>query len=494
MRFVSTRNRELYLEGHQAVVQGLSKDGGLFVPEEVNIQIDVSSLLNLNYQEIAFQILKQFLTDYTDEEIMACVNHAYDEKFDHEKIVPLTKTNQGYLMELWHGPTSAFKDIALTILPHLLTTAYQKENLSDTISILTATSGDTGKAALSGFADVDHTAITVFYPEDGVSKIQKAQMQTAKGNNVKVIAVKGNFDDCQRMVKQAYQDEKVKNACQHVTISSANSINIGRLLPQIVYYFSSYVELVNQNEIKLGDKVNFVVPTGNFGNILAGYIAKTIGLPVNKLICASNQNHVLTDFLKTGTYSTHRDFEMTISPSMDILISSNLERLLYFASNGSTELVAHCMTDLNQNGQYTIPEDLLLTIQNDFDAYWASEEECKATIQKLFEQENKLIDTHTAVAYKAMEDYQAQTKDTTPCIVLSTASPFKFSKSVLSCITNDVAEDDFDAMNQLASISHLEVPKGLAELSSLPIRFTQVIDAKDGIETIAQRMKELSHD
>ncbi len=494
MRYYSSRNNDITTSAHKAVIQGLAPDGGLFVPNEIPQKLDPKDILNLSYQETAKRILARFLDDYSDEDLTACVYGAYDTKFDTEEIVPVSKTKDGYLMELYHGPTSAFKDVALTILPRLLTAAYKQENLSDTISILTATSGDTGKAALSGFQDVEHTAVTVFYPEDGVSTIQKAQMQTARGNNVKVIAVKGNFDDCQRMVKEACSSKEVLDACNNVTISSANSINIGRLVPQIVYYYSSYAKLVNAGDIACGDEVNFVVPTGNFGDILAGYLAKKIGLPIRKLICAANTNNVLTDFIKNGKYDINRPFHLTMSPSMDILISSNLERLLYLASNGDADMVASCMQAMKDNGSYEVSKEILDTIQEDFGSYWTSEEDCKKEIKDLFENERRLIDPHTAIAYHAMRQYKEETGDTVPCIVLSTASPYKFSKNVLSSLTDNVPEDEFEAMNALAQLSGMPIPQGLAELKDLPVRFTEVIAKEDGISAIAQRMKELSHD
>lgn len=492
-KFLSSRNNKESVTAHEAIIKGLASDGGLYTPETIDEHIDVSQFIGKSYQEIAEKILCAMFDDYTEEEIHACVYGAYDDKFDAKEIVPLKKISDGWLMELWHGPTSAFKDLALTILPRLLTAAYQKENRNDIVSILTATSGDTGKAALSGFADVPHTAVTVFYPEIGVSAIQKRQMQTAKGNNVEVIAVKGNFDDCQRMVKEACSAPEVLEACQGVTISSANSINIGRLVPQIVYYFSSYIKLVENKQIQCGDVVNFVVPTGNFGDILAGYLAKQLGLPINKLICASNTNNVLTDFINTGTYSLHREFHTTMSPSMDILISSNLERLLFMMSGNNDQLVSHLMKELNEKGSYTLPEELTKKIQAEFKGYWTDENTCRETIKELFENEYILIDPHTAVALAAMRAYQKETNDPTPSIVLSTASPYKFSHDVYQCITGKDIKDDFEAMADLHDLSNVEVPKGLEELKDLPIRFTRTINKEDGLQVIAERMKELSN-
>ncbi|MCR4950518.1 MAG: threonine synthase [Solobacterium sp.] len=493
VRYISSRNVNDAVSSHEAVIRGLAKDGGLYTPEKLDFQIDPKDLIGLSYKDTAAVILSALMDDYSREEILSCTAGAYDEKFDVTEIVPVTKTERGWLMELWHGPTSAFKDIALTILPRLLTAAYQKENRDDKVAILTATSGDTGKAALSGFADVDHTAITVFYPEIGVSAIQKRQMATSKGNNVEVIAVRGNFDDCQRMVKEAVSDPEVLAACQGVTISSANSINAGRLIPQVVYYYSSYVKLVENGTIQCGDEVNFVVPTGNFGDILAGYIAKQIGLPVKRLICASNTNNVLTDFINTGVYSLDRKFHTTMSPSMDILISSNLERLLFMVSGNNDTLVAGMMKDLKEKGCYKVPDNMMQKIRETFTGYWTSEEECAAVIKDMFEKENILIDTHTAVGQAAMYKYQDETKDTAPCIVLSTASAYKFGHDVLKCITGKDIADDFEAMDTLEQVTGKPVPRQLKELRDLPVRFTRVIDIEEGMHAIAARMQEIAN-
>lgn len=494
MNYISTRSAAEALPGHQAVIQGLCPDGGLYVPDSLDISIDPGTLLNKSYQETAAIIISAFFPDYPEETIRQCVNAAYDEKFDDPAIVPLKLFQDGAFMELWHGPTSAFKDLALTILPHLLTAAYREDARNDTVAILTATSGDTGKAALSGFADVEHTNITVFYPVNGVSAIQKRQMVTSRGANVNVVAVEGNFDDCQRMVKTACSDETVKEACNGVTISSANSINIGRLVPQIVYYFSTYVSLVKEGTIRNGEEISFVVPTGNFGDIFAGYLAKAAGLPVKRLVVASNDNNVLTDFIRTGTYNRKRPFHETISPSMDILVSSNLERLLYFASGKNTELVSSLMKQLNGEGSYSVPAEMLETIQHDFSAYWCDEDTCRREIASLFKTEGILIDPHTAVGLGALRQYQAD-GNTEYAVVLSTASPFKFAQDVLSCISETTPEDAFEAMKKLSEKSGMPIPKGLAELESLPVRFDTVIPNSEGISWIASKMKELSsHD
>lgn len=494
MKYVSSRNKNEIVESHNAIIQGLAKDGGLFTPENINIHINVDELTNLSYQQIATKVIHAFLDDFTEEEISSSVNQAYDNKFDTEEIVPLHKIEDAYLMELYHGPTSAFKDIALTLLPHLLIQSYNKENRHDTISILTATSGDTGKAALSGFADVKHTAITVFYPEVGVSQVQKKQMQTAIGDNVEVIAVKGNFDDCQRMVKEATQDPQVLASLHNVTISSANSINVGRLIPQVVYYYSSYCKLVKDGAIQCGDPVNFVVPTGNFGDILAGYLAYRTGLPVNQLICASNSNNVLTDFLNTGTYSIHRPFIPTMSPSMDILISSNLERLLFIMSDNDDTFVANMMKELNEQGSYTILSKIQEKISSIFKGYWTSEEDCAKTIHDLYKKEHVLIDPHTAVGLHAYRQYQLQTQDKTPSIVLSTASPYKFCKDVYQAVSSNCIKDDFEAMDALHTYTQTAIPSNLACLKDLPVRFTRSIEKEDGMKVIAERMKEIGND
>ena len=494
VKYISSRNRKDTVSAHQAIIQGLSKDGGLYTIEPVTQKIDLNEILNRSYQDTALLILSKLLDDFSIEELSHCIHGAYDSHFDSSEIVPLKKISDGWLMELWHGPTCAFKDIALTILPYLMTVSCRKENRTDTISILTATSGDTGKAALEGFRDVPGTAITVFYPVDGVSDIQKRQMVTTAGKNVDVIAVKGNFDDCQRMVKQAASDPEVLASLDGVSLSSANSINIGRLLPQIVYYFTSYAELVKENAIACGDPVNFVVPTGNFGDILAGYHAKLLGLPIQKLICASNSNHVLTDFLNTGTYSIERPFLNTISPSMDILISSNLERLLFMESGYSDGLVCSMMKELREKGSYHVDDSIMNAIRKTFTGYWTDEETCRKTIHDLFEKEHVTIDTHTSIALSACRKYKEETSDSTPCIILSTASPYKFTQDVLYSITGEKTDDCFEAMGKLEELSGMKIPEALSSLREKPIRFNRTIDQKDGMKVIAERMRGLSHD
>ena len=494
MKYISTRNKEKTVSVSEAIIQGLADDGGLYTPQALSQKVDLAATLKMSYLELAQYILSLFLSDFSHEQIQQCVQNAYQNSFENNEVAPLSKYSDGWLMELWHGPTSAFKDVALTLLPHLLTTAYQNQNEHDLISILTATSGDTGKAAINGFADVKNTAITVLYPEIGVSDIQKRQMQTSLGKNVEVIAIKGNFDDCQRIVKDAMKDPVVLEACKHMKLSSANSINIGRLLPQIVYYFDSYAKLVNHGDIQLGDVVNFVVPSGNFGNILAGYLAKQLGLPVKKLVCASNSNNVLTEFIQTGTYNANRAFIPTISPSMDILVSSNLERLLFLLSNHNDVLINQYMSSLKNDGQYTISDDLRQLLQESFAAYDCSEDECKKVIHDTFHKEHILIDPHTAVAVHACHAYKQESNDNTPCIVLSTASAYKFAKDVYTALTEKSCTDEFEAMNALHDYTSIAIPKNLACLKDMEIRFTNTVKKEDALATIAKRLEDLQHD
>lgn len=494
MKYISTRNKEKTVSVSEAIIQGLADDGGLYTPQALDQKVDLTSTLKMSYLELAQYILSLFLSDFSHEQIQQCVQNAYQNSFENNEVAPLRKYSDGWLMELWHGPTSAFKDVALTLLPHLLTAAYQNQNENDIICILTATSGDTGKAAINGFADVKNTAITVLYPEIGVSDIQKRQMQTSLGKNVEVIAVKGNFDDCQRIVKDAMKDPVVLEACKHMKLSSANSINIGRLIPQIVYYFDSYAKLVNHGDIQLGDVVNFVVPSGNFGNILAGFLAKQLGLPVKKLVCASNSNNVLTEFIRTGTYNANRAFIPTISPSMDILVSSNLERLLFLLSNHNDTLINQYMSSLKNDGQYTISDDLRKQLQESFAAYDCSEDECKKVIHDTFHKEHILIDPHTAVAVHACHAYKQESNDNTPCIVLSTASAYKFAKDVYTALTEKSCTDEFEAMNALHDYTSIAIPKNLACLKDMEIRFTNAVKKEDALATIAKRLEGLQHD
>lgn len=474
MKYSSTRGDGTKVESAQAIIQGLAADGGLFVPEAIpRVDMDfISSFRELPYEERAKRILQLFLTDYTEEELSGCISRAYgNDRFDSVRIAPMEFLADFPVLELWHGPTSAFKDMALQLLPQLLQTALKKTGEKAEILILVATSGDTGKAALEGFADVGQIRILVFYPSGGVSKIQWLQMCTQKGKNVAVAAVEGNFDDAQNGVKEIFNDKTFneKLLAQNVKLSSANSINWGRLVPQIVYYFSAYADLLEKGAVKAGDEINFCVPTGNFGDILAGYYAKRMGLPVHKLICASNSNNVLTDFLQTGIYDRKRDFHKTISPSMDILISSNLERLLYHET-GDAEQVKAWMTRLVQEDRYDIGASVCKMIGQTFWADWANDAETKETIREVYEKEHYILDPHSAVAYRAAESYRRETGDMRPLVVVSTASPYKFSESVLEALGMECEEaDKFALLEQLASLNESSIPKGLANLRKAEI-------------------------
>ncbi|NLJ57766.1 MAG: threonine synthase [Tissierellia bacterium] len=475
--YESTRNSKITATASEAVLKGIADDGGLYVLrnlEEKKVQIN--ELQGKSYKEIAEIILKIMLNDFPQDKIKACVKNAYRDKFSKEEITPVVKVGDSYVLELFHGPTSAFKDVALSILPHLMTTAYQMNNMEGEVIILTATSGDTGKAALEGFKDVEGTKILVFYPEGGVSQVQKTQMVTQEGNNTFVCAIKGNFDDAQTGVKEIFSNEKLNKElkAKNRVLSSANSINVGRLVPQIVYYFYSYMKLVEKAAINIGDKVNFAVPTGNFGNILAGYYAKVLGLPVNKLICASNENNVLYDFINTGVYNRNREFHKTISPSMDILVSSNLERLLYYLSGKNNSMVRDFMESLKSTGRYTITDEMLKELKEDFYGGFVEKEYAEKTIKETFEKYGYLLDTHTAVAYKTMEDYRKETGDGTANIVLSTASPYKFSKSVYESLYGSANEDEFELMENLSQKTKVKVPANLNNLKNKEVKHSQV--------------------
>lgn len=492
MQYCSTRNKHLQVNSKDAIIHGLSTEGGLYIPQEIP-SLDYHSLLGKSYKEMAKQVCGLYFSDFSKEEINHCIEKGYTDHFDVEEIVPLKKLNNSYLLELFHGETCAFKDIALSLLPHFLTTAYESKNENKTICILTATSGDTGKAALESFKDVPHTAIQVFYPDHGVSKVQELQMKTTKGNNVSVTAIQGNFDDCQRLVKESYQEKSILNASDNVILSSANSINIGRLVPQIVYYFKAYVDLIQNNEIKEDEEINFSVPTGNFGDILAGYFAKQMGLPIHKLICASNENNVLTDFLKTGIYDRNRDFYTTISPSMDILVSSNLERLLYLIENDDVKVNSY-MQSLNENGKYEMEQSSLQKIQDSFIGYYASEEECKNVIHDQFETDHVVLDPHTAVAMCCKEKYYKEHHDEHVCVVLATASPYKFATDTLQALNGEIENDAFQAMKKIQDLSNTAIPKNLAVLPELEIRFKDSIDVKDGFKEIIHFIERVFHD
>ena len=490
MQYLSTRDSKCRVESTQAISRGISAEGGLFVPETLpSITLDtIQSMTGMSYVERAKYVLSLFLTDFTPEEIAYCAENAYTtEKFGSDKIAQISKVEPGeYLLELWHGPTCAFKDMALQILPYLLTTSAKKAAAGKEIVILVATSGDTGKAALEGFKDVPGTKMVVFYPQDGVSQMQKRQMTTQEGGNVAVCAIEGNFDDAQTGVKKIFTDQAVvEKLAQHSMIfSSANSINWGRLLPQVVYYLSTYAELVKAGEIQLGEAINVVVPTGNFGNILAAYYAKKMGLPVNKLICASNANNVLTDFLTTGVYDRNRAFYATTSPSMDILISSNLERLLYDLCGRDDATIRDWFGQLGKTGRYEVSQEVKDQIRELFWAGCCDDEGTKQTIGDTFRKDHYLCDTHTAVAVNVYRQYKEATGDETKTVIASTASPYKFASSVLGAITDNIPEDEYAQIDELNRISGLPVPKALAELKNKPVRFTGSIEKSEMEETV----------
>lgn len=486
MFYNSTRNSTVKVNSAEAITQGISADGGLFVPESIPaLSLDeIKAVGDMSYADRAAFVFSKYLTDFTDAEIHYCTDNAYSTKnFETESIAEIAHLFDGtYMLELWHGPTCAFKDMALQILPYFLTTSAKKINLDKKIVILVATSGDTGKAALEGFKDVEGTSIMVFYPEDGVSPMQKRQMKTQEGSNVGVCALKGNFDDCQNGVKAIFTDEDVKKQLDEkgMMFSSANSINWGRLVPQIVYYISAYAELVKDGEIEAGDKINIVVPTGNFGNILAAYYAKHMGVPVNKLICASNVNNVLTDFINTGVYDRNRQFYATVSPSMDILISSNLERLLYLLTDRNDTLIKEWFGKLSAEGRYEVTDDIKAKIKEEFCAGCCDDAETKQTIHEIYEKYSYTCDTHTAVAVKVYEDYKKSTGDTTKTIIASTASPYKFSAAVLEAVQNGKSDlDEYDMIDKLAELSNMPVPSALADLRNKPERFNDTIDKAD---------------
>lgn len=492
MFYTSTRDKSVRVSSSQAITQGISKDGGLFVPEEIpQITMDeVVELSKLSYRDRAKRILSLYLTDYTKEELDYCVDGAYaDGKFSSEKVAPLASLSENVnVLELWKGPTCAFKDMALQLLPYLLTVAASKTAKDKTIVILVATSGDTGKAALEGFKDVKNTKILVFYPNDGVSPMQKLQMTTQEGSNVGVCAINGNFDDAQSGVKAIFTNPEIaeKLAQKNMMFSSANSINWGRLVPQIVYYVSAYCDLIANGLIKPGDEINVDVPTGNFGNILAAYYARKMGLPIKTLICASNANNVLTDFLKSGTYDRNRHFYTTASPSMDILISSNLERLLFDLSDQDDNLVSDWMNKLSADGKYTVTDDVKGKISALFDAGYCDDEMTKATIRESYEQEHYLCDTHTAVAVNVYGQYVERTGDKTPVVIASTASPYKFSASVLDAVKHGKIEskDEFAMVNELSDFTGAEVPVQLASLAGKKPRFKDVCEKSDMTDVV----------
>ena len=482
LMYKSTRNNEERVTASEAILKGLANDGGLYAPEQIpSLQVSLEDLTKMSYQEIAYVVMKEFLTDFTEEELKHCINSAYDKKFDIPEIAAMHEADGAYFLELFHGATIAFKDMALSILPYLLTTSAKKNHVKNEIVILTATSGDTGKAALAGFQDVPGTKIIVFYPKSGVSPIQEKQMVTQRGENTYVVGIHGNFDDAQTGVKNMFNDKELAKVMDEAgyQFSSANSINIGRLVPQIVYYVYAYAQLVKKGTLKAGEEMNVVVPTGNFGNILASYYAKQMGLPIKKFICASNENKVLFDFFETGCYDRNREFILTTSPSMDILISSNLERLIYKIAGNDSKKNAAFMEQLKGEGKYTITEEMKAAL-SEFVGGYATEKETAEVIAKIYRQDDYIIDTHTAVAAHVYEQYVADTKDTTPTVIASTASPYKFTRSVMDAI--DPAYDvktDFELVDELNRLSKVAVPQAIEDIRTAPVLHDTVVDAKD---------------
>ena len=486
--FHSTRSTTDSLTSKQAIRKGIADDGGLFVTDALgDTQIDVASLAGKSYQQIAQEVLGALLPDFTDDELAQCVRDAYGEQWSDPAITPLKPLGDDYILELFNGPTSAFKDVALQILPRFMAHTAPTGDPNEKIMILTATSGDTGKAALAGFADVPGTGITVFYPEGKVSQVQQLQMTTQAGSNVNVCAVRGNFDDAQSAVKRIFGDHELAQRIDdqaNVVLSSANSINVGRLVPQVVYYFSAYAQLLERQVINAGDEVEFCVPTGNFGDILAGYYAKMLGLPVKHLVVASDKNNVLFDFLTSGTYNRKRPFFQTISPSMDILISSNLERMLYYMSDKDTRLIQMLMNDLNQWGAYEVPAELLAKIRQLFGCGWADEDQVRAMIADCWQKNHYVIDPHTACGYYVMQ--QMPRDPLTPRVLLSTASPYKFPRVVNEALGWDASGSDFDCMDVLAEHSGTTAPKALRGLEHADVRFTDVVDI-DGMPAYVEQ-------
>ena len=489
MDYLSTRDKTLALSAAEAIKMGLSRDGGLFTPARFPSisPLELEAMCEMSYQQRCAYVMGLFLDDFTPEEVSDFALRAYGpEKFDDPAVAPLRRVGgKTWCLELWHGPTSAFKDMALQMLPQLLSASLKKTGEDKTACILVATSGDTGKAAMEGFADVPQTKILVFYPENGVSQIQKLQMVTQEGANVGVCAVRGNFDDAQNGVKRIFSDPAIREelAGRGFFLSSANSINWGRILPQIVYYISAYCDLVREGKLKLGDKFHVCVPTGNFGNILAGYYAKKMGLPIDKLICASNANNVLTDFLQTGVYDRNRPFYNTASPSMDILISSNLERLL-FDLTGSDEEVRGYMASLNATGRYEVSQKVKDAVRAQFVSGFCDDARTLNTIEKVFHNTGYLMDTHTAVAYTVLQDYRAKTADDTPAVVVSTASPFKFCDSVLTALGVTEQAKGTEILKQLSDVTGKPAPKPLASLAGKAVRFTKTVEKQEMLSVV----------
>ena len=485
--YKSTRDAEKTVTASQAILKGLADDGGLFVPVSIpKLPVSLGELKEMTYQEIAYTVMKEFLTDFTEEELKNCIAKAYDSKFDTEEIAPLAKVEDAYYLELFHGATIAFKDMALSILPYLLTTSAKKNQVKNEIVILTATSGDTGKAALAGFADVEGTKIIVFYPKNGVSRVQELQMVTQKGDNTSVVAIHGNFDNAQSGVKAMFENKELEKELNEAgyQFSSANSINIGRLVPQVVYYVYAYAKLLQNEEIAEDEEINVVVPTGNFGNILAAYYAKNMGIPIAKLICASNENKVLYDFFQTGTYDRNREFVLTTSPSMDILISSNLERLIYKISGEDARKDTDLMTELKTKGSYAITGEMKANLA-DFAAGYATEEQVAKTIHDIYEDTGYVMDTHTAVAATVYKAYREDSKDDRKTVIASTASPYKFAGSVMSAIDSKYkGQDDFKLIEELQKVSGTELPNAIKEIMNAEIRHNTECDVDQMEQTV----------
>ena len=485
--YKSTRDAEKTVTASQAILKGLADDGGLFVPVSIpKLPVSLGELKEMTYQEIAYTVMKEFLTDFTEEELKSCIAKAYDSKFDTEEIAPLAKVEDAYYLELFHGATIAFKDMALSILPHLLTTSAKKNQVKNEIVILTATSGDTGKAALAGFADVEGTKIIVFYPKNGVSRLQELQIVTQKGDNTSVVAIHGNFDNAQSGVKAMFENKELEKELNEAgyQFSSANSINIGRLVPQVVYYVYAYAKLLQNEEIAEDEEINVVVPTGNFGNILAAYYAKNMGIPIAKLICASNENKVLYDFFQTGTYDRNREFVLTTSPSMDILISSNLERLIYKISGEDARKDTDLMTELKTKGSYAITGEMKANLA-DFAAGYATEEQVAKTIHDIYEDTGYVMDTHTAVAATVYKAYREDSKDDRKTVIASTASPYKFAGSVMSAIDSKYkGQDDFKLIEELQKVSGTELPNAIKEIMNAEIRHNTECDVDQMEQTV----------
>ena len=485
--YKSTRDAEKTVTASQAILKGLADDGGLFVPVSIpKLPVSLGELKEMTYQEIAYTVMKEFLTDFTEEELKSCIAKAYDSKFDTEEIAPLAKVEDAYYLELFHGATIAFKDMALSILPHLLTTSAKKNQVKNEIVILTATSGDTGKAALAGFADVEGTKIIVFYPKNGVSRVQELQMVTQKGDNTSVVAIHGNFDNAQSGVKAMFENKELEKELNEAgyQFSSANSINIGRLVPQVVYYVYAYAKLLQNEEIAEDEEINVVVPTGNFGNILAAYYAKNMGIPIAKLICASNENKVLYDFFQTGTYDRIREFVLTTSPSKDILISSNLERLIYKISGEDARKDTDLMTELKTKGSYAITGEMKANLA-DFAAGYATEEQVAKTIHDIYEDTGYVMDTHTAVAATVYKAYREDSKDVRKTVIASIASPYKFAGSVMSAIDSKYkGQDDFKLIEELQKVSGTELPNAIKEIMNAEIRHNTECDVDQMEQTV----------